>query len=281
MLGKQSTFPLHGGVAVITGAASGIGAATALVLAQHGCHLALVDRNAELLATTAHVVRSQGVRVSQHVLDVTNHVGVAALPEQVLAAHGNVSILINNAGASMIGMVEQTSFDEFHSLIELNLMSMVSMTKAFLPVLRQQPHAHIVNVSSMLGLIATIGQSAYAASKFGVRGFSESLRHELEGSTVSVTVVHPGGVKTDILRNTRVAARAGSVEPQILADTLRTTADRAAKLMVRAIEQRTQRLLIGSDAHMIDTLQRLMPVQYWRVLKLLFGKQIAMGNSKK
>jgi short-subunit dehydrogenase len=170
-------FVLDGGVAVLTGAASGIGRATALALAGRGCHLALVDRDAEGLVETARRITARRVRVSQHVLDVTDDDAVLALPEAVLTEHGRVTILINNAGVSLVGRFEEVTMAEFRWLIEINFLAVVVLTKVFLPILLQQKKAQIVNISSLFGIIAPAEQTAYVAAKFAVRGFSESLRH--------------------------------------------------------------------------------------------------------
>ncbi|HEV2130542.1 MAG TPA: SDR family NAD(P)-dependent oxidoreductase, partial [Longimicrobiaceae bacterium] len=194
---------LQEGVAVVTGAASGIGRAMALALAARGCHLALVDRNAESLEETARQAEERGVRVSWHPLDVTDGDAISALPGAVLAQHGRVTILLNNAGVTLIGRFEEVTLEEFRWLLEVNFFAVVALTGAFLPILLRQEQAQIVNVSSLFGIIAPAEQTAYSASKFAVRGFSEALRHELEGSPVGVTVVHPGGVRTAIATSAR------------------------------------------------------------------------------
>lgn len=270
------SLELKNGVAVVTGAASGIGRATALALAARGCHLALADRNAAGLAATA--AQARGVRVSQHVLDVADGTAVAALPGQVLAEHGRASILLNNAGVALVGSFAEVTLDEFRWLIEINFLAVVALTKAFLPTLLAQPQAQIVNISSVFGIIAPAHQAAYAAAKFAVRGFSEALRHELAGGPVGVTVVHPGGVRTAIATSARVAAAADAARAASDAATftaaLRTTPEQAAAALVRAIERRDTRLLIGVDARAIDLAQRLMPARYWGALNWLYARLI-------
>jgi len=264
---------LHNEVAVLTGAASGIGRATALALAQRGCHLALADIDAAGLAETAAAAAAHGVTVSQHVLDVASREAVAALPAAVLAVHGRVSLLINNAGVAVGGTFEQVSEADFDWLMGINFHGLVRMTRAFLPVLRQQPVARIVNISSVYGLIAPPGQTAYASAKFAVRGFSNALRHELTGSTVGVTVVHPGGVATNIARRARLPADAPPAEVQaklaLAEKMLRLSPDSAAATLVRGIESDSARVLVGGDAKFIAVLERLMPVRYWQVLARL------------
>lgn len=276
------TFVLRDGVAVLTGAASGIGKATALLLAAHGCHLALADRNADGLATVAASARARGVRVSEHVLDVADYEEIMELPEKVMSEHGKVTILMNNAGVGLVGTFDQLSLDEFRWLIEINLMAVVNLTTVFLPILRQQPQAHIVNISSIFGIIAPPEQTAYVAAKFAVRGFSESLRHELEGSNVSLTVVHPGGIQTNIANSARVAAKADPALAKAnlteFNKTLRTSPEEAAEQIVGAIQRRAPRLLIGNDAKGMELLQRLMPVRYWKLMQKVYAKVLEAGK---
>jgi short-subunit dehydrogenase len=268
-------FPLQGGVAVITGAASGIGAALAANLAGRGVNLALADRNAAGLAAAAAVARAKGVptgvKVTEHVLDVRDADALTALPEAVLAEHGRVTVLVNNAGVALIGTFEQTTLDDFAWLMDINFWAPVRLTKAFLYALHREPAAHIVNISSIFGIAAPPGNSAYCAAKFGVRGFSESLRHELEESTVTLTVVHPGGIKTEIANSARLSqsvdpdeARVGKEEFNKL---LKTTPEQAAEQIAQAILKRQGRLLIGGDARMLDRIQRIFPSSYWAKIK--------------
>jgi short-subunit dehydrogenase len=271
------TLPLRGAVAVVTGAASGIGRATAMALAGRGCHLALVDRNAEGLEATGAEARGRGVRVTTYHLDVTDAAAVAALPGQVLAEHGKVTILINNAGVGLVGRFEELTLEEFRWLVEINFLAVVGLTKAFLPVLAQQERAQIANLSSLYGIIAPAEQTAYVAAKFAVRGFSESLRHELEGTPVGVTVIHPGGFRTSLATGSRIAAAADHpttrATRQAWHDAMLTRPpEQAAAAIVRAIERRQPRLLIGADARAATFLQWLMPVRYWRVLKFAYAR---------
>ena len=188
---------LNGRVAIVTGAASGIGRAIALSLARRGCHVALADIDEAGLDATASLIGNR-VRVTRHRLDVADSDAVARFPDEVLAAHGGVDVLVNNAGVALGGTFEQIAPDEFDWLMAINFTGVVSMTRAFLPLLKARPDAQIVNLSSLFGLIAPPGQTAYSAAKFAVRGFSQALRHELQAecSRVGVTVVHPGGGRT-------------------------------------------------------------------------------------
>jgi short-subunit dehydrogenase len=264
------TLPLKNLTAVVTGAAGGIGAALALNLATRGTHLALADRNADGLEATAAAARAHGVRVSTHMLDVADEAAIAALPDAVTAVHGSAALLIANAGVALVGTFEQATLDEFAWLMNINFWGAVRLTHAFLPTLRAAPAAQIGLVSSIFGLIGPPGQTAYAASKFALRGFGESLRHELASTNIGVTLIHPGGISTDIARNARIgagmdpqAARAGVALFQKM---LRKSPGQAAAEIAAALEARAPRLLIGRDARQIDFVQRLFPATYWRLI---------------
>jgi len=272
---RSRLLRLENRVALITGAASGIGRALAEALAARGCHLALVDRDAKGLTGLREVLKDCGVRVSLHAFDLRDRAASAALPAQVLAAHAHIDLLINNAGVALGGLFEQVSEEEFDWLLDINLHAPVRLTRLLLPVLRGSDDACIVNVSSIFGLIAPVGQAAYSASKFGLRGFSDALRHELEGSTVGVCLVCPGGVATSIADNARLAA---GLDPALvetgrrrMAAMLRLAPGEAAQAIVAGIERRRPRVLIGSDARVASWLERLMPVSYWRIVKRRLG----------
>lgn len=268
-MASTSPLALRGGVAVVTGAASGIGAALAALLAERGAHLALVDTNGTALSETAAQARRHGVTASEHVLDLARPDAGTVLREAVLAAHGRTSVLVNNAGVALGGTFEQVAEADFDWLMSVNFGAVVRLTRAFLSVLAREPAAQIVNLSSIFGIIAPPGQTAYCASKFAVRGFSESLRHELQltGSPVAVTLVHPGGVRTRIAENARMAP---GIDPAELARRmqdvqrlLRLPPEAAAARIVRAIERREPRVLVGRDAVQAAWIQRLFPVNYW------------------
>jgi len=258
-------------VAVITGAGSGIGRATAFAMARRGCHLALADIDEVSVNESAARAREFGVRVSSHRLDVADRAAVAAFPDAVVAAHGQVDLLMNNAGVAVGGTFEQVSADDFDWLMEINFHSVVRMTRAFLPLLHRSLDARIVNVSSIFGIITPPGQAAYSASKFAVRGFSNVLRHELEDSTVGVSVVHPGGVATSIAKSARIPAGAPPEEVEhrrkAMEKLLRMPPEQAGEIIVRGIEKRQARILVGSDAKAAALLERLAPVGYWNLLK--------------
>ena len=258
-------------VALITGAGSGIGRATALALARRSCHLALADISAEGLRESARLLAHMGVRVTTHLLDVADREAVQSLPAEVQAAHGRIDILMNNAGVALGGTFEQVSEADFDWLLEINFHGVVRMTRAFLPLLHGSDDARIVNVSSIYGIITPPGQAAYSASKFAVRGFSNVLRHELEGSTVGVSVVHPGGVATSIARNARIPHGAPQDEVErgrkSMEKLLRMPPEQAGEIIVRGIEKRQARILVGSDAKAAAFLERLAPVGHWNLLK--------------
>ncbi len=265
---------LAGRTAVVTGAAGGIGRGIALALARRGCHVALADIDKAALARTTAEIAGQesarSLRVSHYRLDVANRAAVAALPAQVMAAHGAVDILVNNAGVALGGTFLEIAESDFDWLLGINFWGVVQMTRAFLPLLSNSEEARIVNVSSLFGLIAPPGQTAYAASKFAVRGFSESLRHELADTRIGVTVVHPGGIATSIAKNARMPASLSDDEAakrRTFFDSFLTMPpETAGEIIVRGVERRKARILVGSDAKYAELVERLMPVNYWKWL---------------
>jgi len=268
-------YRLSDRTAVITGAAGGIGRAIALSLARRGAHLALADIDDAGLAQTRELIGS-GVRVSTHHLDVADRDAVAAFPQIVLAEHPGVDLLVNNAGVAVGGTFEQVSEADFEWLFDINFWGVVRMTRAFLPLLHAANEARIVNLSSLFGLIAPGGQAAYSAAKFAVRGFSQSLRMELEGSTVGITVVHPGGIATAIAKNARTPA--GATPEQLernhrtWSKMLRMPPAEAGEIIVRAVEQRKPRVIVGRDATVAALLERIAPVSYGRFIQELKPK---------
>ncbi len=263
--------PLQGRVAVVTGAGSGIGRSLSRALAERGCHLALCDIDPERLAESARNARIAGVRVSEHPLDVADAAAVAALPAAVLAEHGRTGLLVNNAGVALMGEFRQLSDADFQWLFGINFWGVVNMTRAFLPLLRREPEAHVVNVSSVFGFVAPAGQTAYAASKFAVRGFTDALRHELEDTAVRVVAVHPGGIRTNIAHGARRASGVDEAAQRTAADAfvqaVQTTPEQAAERILRGLERGELRIRIGADARVLDLMARLMPVRYWGWLK--------------
>jgi short-subunit dehydrogenase len=267
---------LTGRTAVITGGAGGIGRAIAVSLARRGCHLALADIDETGMAGTADLARGYGVRVTRHRIDVADRATVSEFPHIVTAEHAGVDVLVNNAGVAVGGTFEQVAEEDFEWLFDINFVGLVRMTRAFMPLLRASGDARVVNLSSVYGLIAPPGQAAYAASKFAVRGFSEALRHELAGSGVGVTVVHPGGVATSIAEKARVPAGVSKAEIarrlEKYRKLLRLPPEVAGETIVRGVERRQSRVIVGSDAKVISLIARLLPVSYWKLLTLRAGE---------
>ena len=265
----KSTLRLQHRTGLVTGAASGIGRAIAMSLAQRGCNVALADRDEAGLAETASLLPSGG-RVSRHVLDVADASAIAALPANVMAQHGGVDVLVNNAGVAIGGTFEQVAAEDFDWLFSVNFHAVVRLTRVFLPILKASDDARLVNISSLFGLIAPPGQSAYVASKFAVRGFSESLRHELAGTSVGVTVVHPGGVATAIARNARAPTGVDPVEAEkervSFEAFLKMPPAEAGETIVKGIERRRPRIIVGNDAKVAALIERIAPVGYWSFL---------------
>jgi NAD(P)-dependent dehydrogenase (short-subunit alcohol dehydrogenase family) len=273
---------LSDGIAVVTGAGSGIGRALAQQLAEAGSALALADVDEAGLLQTAESLLRKGAPVTTHVLDVADEAGVRSFAEDVSKRHGRVTLLINNAGVAMEGTFEQISLDDFRWLMNINFWGTVYGVKYFMTMLKQEKRAHIVNLSSVFGLIAPPGQPAYSASKFAVRGFTECLRHELEGTPVHVACVHPGGIRTAIARRARIGAgvtRTGRDEDVARFERLfRTSAEDAAARILRGVERNEPRILIGTEAYQIDILQRLRPGTYWKTLAKIFAKLAAKSK---
>ena len=260
--------------AAVTGAASGIGRALAIELSARGCDLALADRDeAGLQAVAAEIARTTSRKVSVHRVDIGERSEIAEFAAAAIAAHPSLNILVNNAGVALLGQFNEIDQAEIEWLFNINFWGVVHSTRAFLSHLATRPEAHIVNVSSIYGIIAPPGQTAYSSAKFAVRGFSESLRHELQAasSPVRLSVVHPGGVSTNIVRNMRMGAGLTDNERRALAiewfdQIARTTPKDAALRIIRGIENNEPRILIGGDARFMDLLQRLRPATYWRVM---------------
>ena len=258
---------------MVTGAGSGIGRALARQLATMGSGLALADVDEAGLQETFESLPERKAAISKHVVDVSKEEAMRAFAEDVVGRHGRVTLLINNAGVALVGFFEEVSLDDFRWLMGINFWGVVHGVKYFLPILKKQPRAHIVNISSVFGIVAPVGQGPYAASKFAVRGFTEALRHELEmeGSAVGVSCVHPGGIRTPIARRARLGANAApSARDEAVSrfDRLTPTMpDAAAERILQGVERGEPRILIGRDARQIDILQRLRPATYWKTLQ--------------
>jgi short-subunit dehydrogenase len=272
-------------VAVITGAAGGIGRALAIRLAEEGiAGIAISDVNEQGLEETAELTRKHDVPVSQHHVDVSRREDLHRFVGEVTHQHGRATHLINNAGVTTYGTFDQLSLADFEWVMGINFWGVVNGTKAFLPTLRAQDRAHIVNMSSVFGLVAPPEQTAYSSSKFAIRGFSDALRHELEGSTVSVSCVHPSGVLTNIAANARVGEKAPAEiktqAMQLFGESVTTTAATVANAIVRGVKRRHPRILIGPEAHGIDFVARLFPNIYLKVFELLVGHRLDLRKKK-
>src|SRR5882762_8950534 len=277
---------IRGSAAAVTGAASGIGRALALELAARGCDIALADRDeAGLQTVAAEINRTHSRKVTAHRVDVSEPRQIEAFAQAATAAHPGLNIVVNNAGVALLGQFHEIDQAQMDWLMNINFWGVVHSTRAFLPHLSRKPEAHIVNLSSIFGIIAPPGQTAYAAAKFAVRGFSESLRHELAmaKSPVRLSVVPPGGVATNIVRNSRTGT--GMTDNTSRAQTIerfdklaRTTPAAAALRIIQGIEKSAPRILIGNDARFMDLLQRFRPATYWAVLARKIEKMAAKAG---
>ena len=255
-------------IAVVTGAGSGIGKELAIQLALQGSRVALADVNADgLESTLAEISRGHG-QATSHIVDVSDREAVHAFAEDVIRQHGAVDILINNAGVALQDVkLKNISYDDLEWIINVNFWGVVHGTKAFLPHLLKRPQANLVNVSSVYGIAAAGNAGAYSTSKFAVRGFSEALRQELHHTPVKVTVVFPGGVRTGIARNSRIAQNGepiADIESAVRSFEARQkiSSAEAASQIIRGIQRDAPRLLIGNDVKLLDILARLAPAAY-------------------
>lgn len=266
----------HNKVAAITGAGSGIGRALALDLARQGCQLALSDINAPGLQETVEQAKRHGVRVTQQVLDVADGQAMQEWAAQVVAEHGRVNLIFNNAGVAHAGTVEANELADYEWIMNINFWGVVHGTKAFLPHLRASGAGHIINISSVFGIFAQPGMSAYNATKYAVRGFTESLRQELDLTNcgVSASCVHPGGIKTNIARTARMNASMSQITGQSAEQSrqqfndllLRTTPEKAAQIILKGVQRNKRRILVGLDATAADMMMRSMPSLYQRMV---------------
>jgi NAD(P)-dependent dehydrogenase (short-subunit alcohol dehydrogenase family) len=263
---------LRGRVAAVSGAASGIGRALALALAEEGCALSLCDVDEGGLAETA-ARTGERVKTSTRRVDVASRSEVFAWAEATSAEHGRVNLVVNNAGVTLGARIATMTEEDLAWLLGINFWGVVHGTQAFLPHLAASGEGHVVNVSSVFGLMGFPGQAAYCASKFAVRGFTETLRIELEaeGAPVSATCVHPGGVRTNIARASRIGAREVDApsRDEIAAGfeaAARTTPERAARIILRGVRRNRRRVYVGPDAHVVASMVWLLGASYQRLL---------------
>ncbi|HBI1352303.1 SDR family NAD(P)-dependent oxidoreductase [Acinetobacter baumannii] len=273
-------------VAAVTGAGSGIGQAIAIALVKQGCHLALSDISETGLAKTVELLAPYSVKVTTQKVDVAKRDEVATWAKAVVDEHGQVNLIFNNAGVAIGSTAEGVSYEDLEWLIGINFWGVVYGTKEFLPYLKQSGDGHIINISSMFGLTAQPTQSAYNASKFAVRGFTESLRQELDmqNAGVSATCVHPGGIRTNIAKAARMnnSVQSLGMDPLKSQDAfdklLRTPADDAAQQILEAVRKDRRRLLIGADAKAVDVIQRILPQGYQKIFAAATAWQTRLLN---
>jgi len=267
-------------VAVVTGAGSGIGRAVAQCLGDKGCHLALCDVDDEGLAETKTMLNASGKRISTHHVDVSSRDEMERFARDVESEHGAVHIVVNNAGVGVAKTFEDHTFEDLEWIFGVNLWGVVHGCKVFLPMLQRADEGHIVNISSVFGLVGYPMNSSYCATKFAVRGLSESLRVELEASGIGVTSVHPGGIATN------VAAHARWSEDDKTQDARDQTMrlfkgflppQEAARLIVRGIERNEPKVLITKQAHVVDTLLRVSPGLLREILRRKWAKYLRTG----
>lgn len=269
-------------VVVITGAASGIGRSLAVRLARENISgIAVSDVDAKGLAETEKLLGNSNLRITTHIVNVADENEMREFADEVVKAHGRVTHVINNAGVALGGLVEDVSLDDMRWLLDINFWGVVYGTKFFLPFLEKEKSAHIVNFSSLFGLIAPPGQATYCASKFAVRGFTESLRHELEDTNITVSVVHPGGVKTNIANSAKLGANVKISEKELAErrekmnrNLSRTTPEQAAEIIVKGIKAKKTRILIGIDARLLSIINRIFPRRYFSLINFLSGGRL-------
>lgn len=271
---------LSGRTIAITGAASGIGRALAQLLAERGCDLALSDWNEVGLKETAASIRGRDVTTT--VLDVSDREAVGRWRDESLAHFGTVDGIVNNAGVTVQETVADLTYEDFEWVMGIDFWGVVHGTKAFLPHFLERDTGWVVNVSSVFGIIGFPTQSAYNAAKFAVRGFTEALRWELEGTGVTACSVHPGGIKTNIVRNARVHTDLDGNGDHAAAirqfdQIAKTTPRQAATVIAEAMEQRAPKVLIGADALFIETVQRLAPESYGKITRGVVGVLEKLG----
>ena len=273
-------------VAAITGAASGMGRTLSLELARRGCHLAISDVNETGLAETAQMAGKFGVKVTTAKLNVADREAMNAWADQVVREHGKVNLIFNNAGVALGAFLDTVSPKDFEWIMGINFWGVVWGTQAFLPHLKKSGDGHVINISSLFGLMSLPSQGTYNASKFAVRGFTEALRQELdmEACGVSATCIHPGGIRTNIARDARmdhsITAKTGG-SAQAAKDRFdkllnATSAESAARQILRGVEGNQRRVLVGLDAKFLDKLVRVLG-SWYQPLTTLFARKGMLG----
>ena len=272
---------LKGRVAVVTGASSGIGRATSIGLAREGCDLAIADINEAGLKETARAIEALGRKASIHIVDVADKARMMAFPEEVVAQHGRVNIIMNNAGVAVGAPLEHHTIEDFEWIVGINFWGVVYGCKFFLPYLLKEDEGHIVNLSSMFGLIGLPTQSSYCATKFAVRGFSESLHAELAGQHIGVTSVHPGGIATNIAKSARFVDvdETGMKKRVEKAFERMMSPDAAAAEIIDGIKKNKMRVIITRESKLTDVAKRVFPVGTNQMVEFFqgrFGKRFGL-----
>ncbi len=251
-------------VVVVTGAGSGMGKEMAIQLAKAGAKLALNDWNPETLSETVTLLGLESDHILTHAFDVGNREKVYDFAAQVIQRFGQVDVVINNAGIALAPTtIERTNYEDFEKIVNINMWGMIYGTKAFLPHLKERPSGAVANVSSVFGMMGYPSQGPYVTTKFAIRGFTETLRIELKNTKITVSSIHPGGIKTNIVRN---IDKVDDMQKQEMAkgfeEVAPTTASQAATIILEGIAKGKARILIGKDARSIDRLTRLLPSSY-------------------
>lgn len=258
-------------IAVITGAGSGIGQALAIELARKGAILILSDKNADTLADTADLLKAFSATCYTYIVDVSDEKQIIDFTKKVLKEHKHIDLLFNNAGFALGKIsLQDVKMDDFKKIMDVNVYGVINHTKLFLDTLLERPEAVIVNISSLFGLVGVADQVPYCTTKFAVRGFTEALRMELMNTNVEVYCVHPGGINTNIYRNAVHYKKDAALDVKFQKALERTSPEEAAKVILKSIEKKNERILIGIDAEMGDRLVRTMPLNYTTVVKKIY-----------
>jgi NAD(P)-dependent dehydrogenase (short-subunit alcohol dehydrogenase family) len=260
--------------AIITGAGSGLGRSLALQLYAAGARLALCDIDLAGIKETLRITGESGDRVSLHQVDVAEREQMSLSAAAVMSHHGTADLLFNNAGISLTPMIfEEISEEQFNKVLDVNMTGVYNGIRVFLPHLLERPEASIVNVSSLAGLVGLYGYSAYSMSKFAIRGLSEALQSELAGTNVTLLLVHPGGVRTNLIRNApNLADNQRAAAHRSFSKFATLDADKTAGKILRAVRKKKARLILGVDAHVVYTIRKLFPSRFPKILGAIFSQ---------
>ena len=265
-------------VIAITGAGSGIGRSLAIQLAREGSHLSLSDVDADGLKETKNLI-SQNINVTTHLVDVADRQQVYDWAKKTVKEHDHVDCIINNAGVASSASIEEIAYQDFDWVFNIVFYGVLYGTKAFLPYLKERPDAHIINISSVNGFTPFPNNGPYNCAKHAVKAFSQTLNQELRGTSVNITSVHPGGIKTNIARNIRSYDSAEVQQERIerFDRAARTSPDQAAKIIIKGMLKNRKRLLVGNDARVFDILNRLFPQKFADLFGFLYQREKQKG----